>query len=892
MTLAAGTRLGPYEITAPIGAGGMGEVYKARDTRLGRDVAIKVLPDHLSRDAGRRERFEREARAVSSLNHPHICTLFDIGSQGGVDFLVMEHLEGETLADRLKKGALLPEQVMPSAIQIADALDKAHRQGVVHRDLKPGNVMLTKSGAKLLDFGLAKLRDGGEAGSAAGSVLPTATRNLTAEGTILGTFQYMAPEQLEGKEADARTDIFALGVLLYEMATGRKAFEGNSQASLIASILKEQPRPIAELQPVSPAGLDRVVRACLAKDPEERIQTAHDVKLQLQWVADGGLASGTTSREMPASQVAGAVSGVARRGGVPGWLLWPAAAALAAVLFAAGYLVHAPAPPPVMRVNLDLPPKTQLDGQNTSLALSPDGKTLAFAATGPEGKRMLWVRALDSLQAQPLAGTEDATYPFWSPDGRSLGFFADRKLKKIQASGGTAQTLCDAIDGRGASWGAEGVIVFSPAPFGGLSQVSAAGGAPSAATTPEDDGTTHRLPRFLPDGRRLLFFTGHPGKDQQNGIHALHLGTKKVTLVANENSEGRYVSPGFLTFVREGNLMAQPMDLRTLRLSGEAVPVAEKVQFNPARWTGAFTFSETGLMLYEAGASITKARLAWFDAQGKEIKSLGEPASILEVALSPDAQRAVATVLNNAGTSDLWMYDLVRGVGSRFTFQPEGAYAPVWSPDGRQVAYSGFGYRLFIKAADGASEPRAVLEETGGNHQVDDWSPDGKTLLFWKQSAKTGFDIFLLPVTGEARPQPLIVTAAGERFASFSPDSRWLLYVSDESGRRELYVVSYPGAGGKWQISTAGGAGGGWVENGRRIIYGDLDSRLFSVNVAAQGANLVIGAPRPIFGGRPSPDVLAVAKDGQRFLAAVPQEESTSPMLVLVSDWTSGLKTR
>ena len=505
---------------------------------------------------------------------------------------------------------------------------------------------------------------------------------------------------------------------------------------------------------------------------------------------------------------------------------------------------------------------------------------------------MLWVRSLDSLQAQPLAGTEDATYPFWSPDGRSLGFFADRKLKKIQASGGTAQTLCDAIDGRGASWGAEGVIVFSPAPFGGLSQVSAAGGAPSAVTTPEDDGTTHRLPRFLPDGRRLLFFAGHPGKDKDNGIHALDLGTKKVTLLANENSEGRYVAPGYLTFIREGNLMAQPMDPKTQRLSGEAVPVAEKVQFNPSRWTGAFTFSETGLMLYQTGVSITKGRLTWLDAEGKEVKSLGEPANINELALSPDGQRAVATILNSTGTSDLWMYDLVRGVGSRFTFQSEGSYAPVWSPDGRQVAYSDFNGRLFIKAADGASEPRAVLEETGGNHQVDDWSPDGKTLLFWKQSAKTGFDIFLLPVTGEAKPQPLIVTAAGERFASFSPDSRWLLYVSDESGRRELYVVSYPGAGGKWQISTAGGAGGGWVENGRRIIYGDLDSHLFSVNVAAQGANLVIGAPRPIFGGRPIPDVLAVAKDGQRFLAAVPQEESTSPMLVLVSDWTSGLKPR
>src|SRR5262245_23680503 len=670
MALSPGARLGPYEIVAPIGAGGMGEVYRGRDTRLGRDVAIKVLPQHLSSDAGRRERFEREARLISTLNHPHICVLHDVGSQptpeGTVEFLVMEHIDGETLADRLTRGALPVAEVLRTAMEIADALDKAHRQGVVHRDLKPHNVMLTKSGSKLLDFGLAKLRESGTEGGAAGggavlgrgatpgagaSILPTATRDLTTAGTLLGTFQYMAPEQLEGREADTRTDIFAFGSLVYEMATGRRAFDGRSQASLIAAILKEQPRPITEVQPLYPAGLDRVVRACMAKDPDDRVQTARDVRMQLEWVADGSLTGGAASAvgatlpdalrsgvglpgagfpgaalpgagfpsgvSQPGTQAAASTAAGRRRGKVV-WLAVPAVLLFGALATGLGWSLRPEPVRQVMRVNIQLPPKTEIDKDNRSLALSPDGSMLAYAAFMGGGRSRLWVRPLDSLQAQPLAGTDGATYPFWSPDGKMLGFFADAKLKKVPAAGGTVQTLCDAPDGRGASWSTKGQIVFAPEPYGGLRIISAAGGAPADLTTTDEAPSTHRLPQFLPDGRHLLLYAGLIGKADESGVADLDPPTKRLRRLATGKSGGTFVPPGYLAFVREGNLLAQSFDPDTLTLTGEPVPIAEKVQFNPARWTGCYAFSETGLLVYQGGSGLVQRRLTWFDLEGRE----------------------------------------------------------------------------------------------------------------------------------------------------------------------------------------------------------------------------------------------------------------------------------
>jgi len=902
MPLTPGTRLGPYEIVSPLGAGGMGEVYRARDTRLGREVAVKVLPSHLSDDPARRERFEREARAVSSLNHPHICVLFDIGVQDGIDYLVMEHLEGETLAGRLTKGPLPPAQALRHAFEIADALDKAHRHGVIHRDLKPANVMLTKSGAKLLDFGLAKLHEGASGGPgggggslAGGSILPTATRDLTAEGAILGTFQYMAPEQLEGKEADARTDIFAFGVLVYEMATGRKAFEGGSQASLIAAIMGKDPPPIASLVPMAPPALDRVVRRCLEKDSDERWQSARDLAHELRWIAESEAPAGEPAR---AGGQAGKIAAPGRRGVSP--IMAVAGVVLAgAAMLALGLFLRPKekGPAPTLRASLTLPPKERLDGQNAALDFSPDGRTVAFTLRGPQGRSMLWVRPLDSLRAQPLAGTEGASYPFWSPDGRSIGFFADRKLKKIPASGGAVLALCEAPDGRGATWNRSGVIVFAPDAVGGLSQVPEAGGAPTSLTTVASAGATHRLPRALPDGRRVLFFSGASASAADNGIYSLDLSTKQVTLLVRENSEGQYAAPGYLVFVRQGNLMAQRFDAETLELQGEAVPIAEKVRFNQGRWTGSYAVSDTGLLLYQGGDVLSKAQLTWFDLAGTSLATAGEPASIARMRLSPDGRRAVAAVLAASGESVLWVYDLVRGLGSRLTFGPDSAYSPVWSPDGQRVAYSNDDGQILVKGADGASDPEVILADKSGNRVPIAWSRDGGQLVFGTRTGKSGQDLWILPMEGDRTPRPFIASAANESSGAFSPDGRWFAYRSDESGRYELYIVPFPGPGGKWQLSTGGAGGFDWLADGRRMAYMTTDNKLVTVDVTARGSHLDIGPPQPLMGGKPAPfalrfgqDRIGLTPDGRRILASVPIEEESDPLLTLVTNWAGELE--
>jgi len=889
VTLASGTRLGPYEILASIGAGGMGEVYQARDTRLERTVAVKVLPQRLSASPEVRQRFEREAKTISQLSHPHICTLYDVGNQDGVEYLVMELLEGETLSDRLAKGPLPLEQTLRFGIEIADALDKAHRQGIVHRDLKPGNVMLTKSGVKLLDFGLAKAMAPVAPQSGLTS-LPTIApaQNLTQEGTILGTFQYMAPEQLEGKEADGRTDIFALGAVLYEMATGRKAFSGASQASLISSIMKEEPAPISSIQPMSPPTLDRVVRKCLAKDPEDRWQNAADLGSEIRWIAEGGSQAGApaivVSRRKSRERVAWVLSG---------------ALLVVAVLFGIGYVRRAPAPANILRTAINLPLRTALDPLNTALALSPDGLKLAVTANGPDGKRRLWVRSMDGLDVQPLAGTDGAIYPFWSPDSRMIGFFADHKLKKVPASGGTVLTICDAPEGRGASWGGNGVIVFAPTPFSGLSRVSASGGNPTVLTEVKERGFTHRLPHFLPDGRHLLFLAGtFRVKSKDNAIYVLDLDTKKATLFCRENSEGRYAEPGYLVFVRDGNLMAQPMDPARLRTTGEAVPIVENVHFNQLRWSGDFSLSENGLLVFETGSSEQNRQLTWFDLDGKSLGTVGEPAAFQRVVVSPDGRRAGATIFSNVGGKpNIWMYDLTRGVANPFTFGYDSPYyRTVWSPDGRQLAYANLNDgSVLIKSADGSSEPKTIASLLNTNPTS--WSPDGRSLAVSVQELKTGgFDIWIVPVDGSRKPYAFIATPASESQGVFSPDGRWLAYISDESGRPEVYVVPFPDPGEKRQISTGGTelAGGfiRWSGDGRQIFYVQSpDRKLIAVDVNAQGGTLEIGSSHLLFGGRPLPDgPFDLTRDGKRLLAAVAVDEKVSSQLTLVTNWFAEVK--
>ena len=891
MAVSPGTRLGPYEILAAVGAGGMGEVYRARDTRLDRIVAIKVLPAHLADKPELRERFEREARTIASLNHPHICTLYDIGRQDGTDFLVMEYLEGETLAHRLLKSPLPLDQVLPYAIEIADALDKAHRKGITHRDLKPGNVMLTKSGTKLLDFGLAKLKQEA-APQTPFSQLPTAAGKdaVTQEGTILGTLHYMAPEQAEGRteEIDARTDIFAFGAVVYEMATGVKAFEGRTSASVIAKILEVDPPPIASLQPMAPPALDRVVKRCLAKDREERWQSAHDLWHELKWVGEGGSQAPMVARpRSPLNNVR---------------IAWSVAAVLLAGLFlgALFYFRRAPADTQSLRFFVSPPGSLAAFGTTTSgttapLAVSPDGHRIAFVAMNTDGKYVLWVRSLDTLTAQALAGTEGASSPFWSPDSRFLGFFAGGKLKKIEASAGPPVTLCDAPNSRGGTWGQSGVIVFNPANLVALQKVSASGGAPTAATVLAPGEVAHMRPSFLSDGRHFLYrvFAGSVG----GPIYVASLDSSERKLLFNADSQDVLYTQGHLLFLRENTLMAQPFDERRLAVTGDAVPIAEQVQTtgtNPPY--GLFSASQNGVLAYQAGGDAAGTQLLWFDRTGKQTGVLGDPGAYGQIELSPDGKRALVSLTDQSGPArGIWIFDVARGLRTRFTFDPSDDRTAIWSPDATRVVFNSNRkglYSLYQKAASGAGAEDVLLEDNL-NDAPDSWSPDGRFILYSVVGKETSLDLFVLPLSGDRKPAPFLTTKFNEDFAEFSPDGRWVAYHSDESGRYEVYVTSFPGAGGKWQISTAGGSRPRWRRDGAEIFYLASDNKLVAAAVNGKGSSFEVGAVKPLFQTRavgPLGSPYDVSADGQRFLINTRPEQTAAVPITVVMNWTEGLK--
>ena len=892
MTLASGTRLGPYEILAPVGAGGMGEVYRAKDTRLDRTVAIKVLPASLASDPDRRQRFEREARAVSSLNHPHICTLHDIGQQDGIDFLVMEYLDGETLADRLKKGPLPTDAVLRYAIQIADALDKAHRHGVVHRDLKPANVILTRSGAKLLDFGLAKLKGPEVPAGSMLSALPTGEKPLTEAGTLLGTFQYMAPEQLEGKEADGRTDIFAFGAVVYEMATGRRAFEGKSQASLIAAILEHEPPPMTTVQPLTPPALDRVVRICLAKDPDERWQSAHDVMAELRWIAEG------------ASQAGIAAPTVAHRRGREG-LAWAIAALGLAAALAVALLSRSAGTPVYSRlVRAYVPAPAGMSftftGDNAGpVQISSDGARLAFVAEDKDGQQRLWVRPVDAAAAQPLAGTEGATFPFWSADGRSLGFFAGAKLKRVDLSGGAPLALCDARDGRGGTWNGRGVIVFAPDARSALFQIPDAGGEPRAVTSVDPARhTTHRWPVFLADGRHFLYLAANhdTSRPEDDGLYigSLEGGASRMLM---RSHAGALPAAGYLLFVQDSTLFAQDFDDARLAVRGEPIPVVQNVTYDRGIWRAAFGASSTGILAYQAGGAPTSTQLTWFDANGKTVGRVGEKDLYFDVRLSPDGHRLAAAV---GDTSDVWIYDLVRNVRSRFSFDPTNDTEPVWSPDGSRIVFAsdmllGQGLRgrfaLYMKPSGGGRTEERLLESTL-NQEPSDWSPDGRFLAYVQgdPSRKTREDIWILPMAGERKPFPYLETEFAEREARFSPDGRFVAYTSDESGRREVYVTPFPEPRDKWQVSPAGGRLPIWRRDGLELYYLAPDNKLMAAAIHVRGPEVEVGTVRPLFAtaARRQFGAYDVSPDG-RFLINAVSEQSSEP-ITLVVNWTAALK--
>jgi len=884
MAILSGKRLGPYEILSAIGAGGMGEVYRARDTRLERIVAVKILPDHLSDRAELRERFDREARTVASLNHPHICTLYDIGQQDGIDYLVMEYLEGETLAERLKKGPLPLDQVLQYAIEIADALDKAHRKGITHRDLKPGNIMLTKSGTKLLDFGLAKLR-GPHAAIANLSALPTEGSGLTAQGTILGTLQYMAPEQLEGKEADARTDIFAFGVLVYEMATGKKAFEGKSQASLIAKILDSDPPPISSLQPMTPPALDRVVKKCLAKEPEKRWQAASDVCDELKWIAESGAQAGLSTAGVTPSPKS-------RRRRV----LWAAASLVAAVVgLTVWSLRPAPAipPRPVIRFAISLPAGQRLVGLDTpAIALSPDGTRLAYIAAQGSGLPQLYLRAMASPDARPILGTEGATNPFFSPDGQWLGFFTGGKLKKVSVSGGAAVTLGDAVQPQGASWSSQGMIAFGSEPVAVLLKVSDAGGTPQAVTHLEKGETDHDWPEFLPGDKAVLFAAS--GDDRANGqvaIQSLATGVRRNLMEGATHPH--YASSGQLVYAHAGSLMAVPFDLQRLALTGTAVPVVEGVVQSTSSGAAQYSFSATGSLVYVAGAvqATVQNRLVWVSRNGAEQPL---PAPLREYGiprLSPDGRRLALGIADQ-----VWLYDLSRDALSRFTLEGDQNGAPVWTPDSKRIVFLSTKegpQNIFWQLADGSGglERLTTSEHRQGPTS---WSPDGQLLAFVEVNPNKRFEIWVLRM-GDRKAQPFVQTRFNEGAPRFSPDGRWLAYNSDESGRYEVYVQPYPGPGGKWQISTEGGTEPVWNPNGRELFYRSGD-KLMAVDIANQ-AGFAAGRPRKLFEGRygDSPNPVTanydVSLDGQRFLMTKESEQSSSVTQInVVLNWFEELK--
>jgi eukaryotic-like serine/threonine-protein kinase len=883
MTLTSGTKLGPYEIQSPLGAGGMGEVYRAKDTRLDRTVAIKILPTHLSADPEFKQRFEREARSISSLNHPHICHLYDVGSQDGTDFLVMEFLDGETLAERLRRGAMPFAELLKIGMEVAEALEIAHRAGIVHRDFKPGNIMLTKSGTKLMDFGLAKPNSLGAAGSGSAPLLsaartmsgPTPASPLTTAGSIVGTIQYMSPEQIEGKEADARADIFAFGAVLYEMAMGKRAFEGKSQISVASSILEKDPDPISASKPSTPPAFDYLVAACLAKDREDRFQSAHDVRLQLKGIS-----------QSPQTPVAAAPVQLPRTF-VPRALLAVAVVLLAAagILF---YLAErANSPTLSVRAYIPPPPGTAFRASGFDagpVVVSPDGKTLSFSAVDDKGRTNLWLRPLDAQQATMLPSTEDAATPFWSPDSRYLAFVADRKLKTISVSGGDAQILTDAYEvysGCG-DWSPAGIILFCTQNFGPISQIAASGGQASPATRLDKNETANDDPYFLPDGKHFLYVSRQLSQPDR-----IKLG------VLGKPEHGIDIAPGgrpafasdHLLFVRAGHIQAQPFNPRTFKLSGDPQTIGE------AR---TFSVSQNGVLAYHESSAESELKL--FDRSGNLIGTPGPPAVYSDPRFSPDGKSIAVTITDSrSGTADIWIVPVAGGPPTRITFGPED-YWPVWSPDGKEIAYGvreNGRHSIRRRSLDGR-QPEEVLYQNDAyiNGSPIDWSPDGKYLSLDLESKEGIFSNWILPFTGDRKifqPPAAAHMTASQYDGRFSSDGRWLAYFSYETGRPEVYVVPLQ-AGAKTQVSTTGG----WntmFSRGPELFFASMGNRLMAAHTSAQ-PNFHVDSIEPLF-QLDLPNFAGisydVSPDAKQFVVQT-TDHTKSTSITLLTNWPAELK--
>jgi Tol biopolymer transport system component/tRNA A-37 threonylcarbamoyl transferase component Bud32 len=874
VSLSIGTRLGTVEVLAVIGRGGMGEVYRARDTKLKRDVAIKTLPDEFLHDADRLSRFQREAEVLASLNHPNIAAIYDLQEAEGSRFLVLELVEGETLADRIARGPIPIDEALQIAMSICEALQAAHEQGIVHRDLKPANIKITPDGkVKVLDFGLAKAMEHSPTTTLSNSptLLSAAASNA---GVILGTAAYMSPEQASGKNVDKRSDLWAFGVVLLEMLTGRAVFEGETVSHVLAAVLTKEPDWNA-LPAKTSAPTRRLLRRCLEKDRKRRMADAGDVRLEIE--------EGLTA---PATVGAGHIAhaGTNRR-------LWVAflLSLFAALGLALVYLREAPpATLPETRLDVTTPPTDDL----FSFAISPDGRRLVFAAS-KDGKPQLWVRSLDSVVPQPLAGTEDAFYPFWSPDSASVGFFANAKLKRVDIAGGAPRIITNAANGRGGSWNRQGIIIYSPGAAAPLFTVSATGGEPTAVTHLETGETGHRFPQFLPDGHHFIYFVLGP-----QSVYAGSLEGSPPKRILSSDAAAVISPLGFVLFPRLTTLFEQAFDFGKLEIAGNPVALAEQLAYDPA--VGAPGYSAgSHVVTYRTGAAVVSRQLTWLDRSGKVIGSVGPPDStnLTNVSLSPDGKR-VAVSRTSSGNSDVWLVDTSRGVPTRFTFDAASEAEPAWSPDGSKVVFqsnrSGGAFNLYAKASSGAGNEDLLLQ-SDQSKAPNSWTPDGRFLLFRSTDPKTGMDLWVLPLAGDKKPFPFLKTAFEERDGEFSPDGKWVAYQSNESGKYEIYVQPFPGPGGKFQVSTNGGTQPRWNKNGKEIFYISLDSKMTAVAVKRSPDNqsLETGTLLTLFPVRiamgPSASFQKqqydVSSDGLRFLVNLAAEEGVTSPITLISNW-------
>jgi eukaryotic-like serine/threonine-protein kinase len=865
VSLAAGTRLGPYEIQCLAGAGGMGEVYRASDTRLDRKVAVKVLPTHLSSDSNLRQRFEREARAISSLNHPNICQLYDVGHQDGIDYIVMEYLDGEVLSNRLSKGPLPLDQVLKIGIELADALDRAHRQGIVHRDLKPGNIMLTKSGAKLMDFGLARPAIAAVAPSSDALTL-SRSEPLTVEGNLLGTLQYMSPEQLEGKTVTGLSDIFSFGCVLYEMVTGRCAFEGKSQPAIAHAILEKEPERISRLQATAPVALDRVVHACLTKQPDERWESMHDLLLELRWLAD--------RKQHPPEQT--------RTHRFAPWLAIAVVSLLAALV--ATQLRRGAVPVSIVRASLMPPAGRSFAPYN--FAMSPVGNRLAFVTVAQGDKPTLWVRTMSTPAAQQVSGSEDAQYPFWSPDSRHVAFFADRKLRTVDVSTGEVRVVCESKVLIGGTWNADDVIVFAPAVAAVLYRVAAAGGTPTPVTRlpREGSGQAHRWPFFLPDGKHFLYFAdwSAPEDPRGNGLYAGSLDGDEAKLISPDITGNVEYANGYLLYFRDRSIMAQPFDAGRLVFTGSPTVVAEGVERQVALSKAGFSSSPAGALVFQSAADAA-ARLAWFDSSGRQTEELPATGN-RDPRLSPDGRR-LAVSADEAGNAqrNIRIYDLARAVSTTLTSVGEDEF-PMWSPDGRMIYYAsrqGKSFSISRVAADGSGPPEIWLQ--GPKMIPNDFTRDGRYLALMNLGLG-GAIIDIYSVSDRNRVQ---------RFpgaeAAFSPDGRWITYTASSG---ELLLQAFPGPGAHIQISNGGGAQPRWSRDSTRLYYIAPDRKLMMVRFDPGGNSP--GTPQAIMQTRIIGSHFVfiqydVAADGARFLINSLPPSGGGP-LALVTNWAADLK--